>query len=416
MPAGIMESGDATIVPERVERKTEYTASRLSAKTPLLNTPFHMKVALVRSKFNYFGGAEKFVERALDALLKIKVTPSLICQEWIGHSNEISIIKVPKAKGWTRVARAKNFSQAVRHEIKQHHFDLIQTHERIPGFDIFRAGDGVHKTWLTIRNQDSGFLKRMWTALDPFHRYQLKQEKELFEHENLKAVICNSEMVKTEIVENFAIQQDKIHVIYNGIDTDKFRPASVHERGLARQTLGLSPNAPILIFLGSGFERKGLRHLLAAMELASDRLELLVVGGDKHRKSYEEYAGSLGIRNRVHFLGEKKDPIPYLWAADAMTFPTLYDPCPNAVLEGMACGLGIVTSPHCGAKEMIDVASGICVSPYDTQGLANALDQFVNPHVASAMGHAARLASEKFTLDRMGNELLDLYRSLANQK
>lgn len=375
-----------------------------------------MKVALVRSKFNYFGGAEKFVQRALDALLKIKVTPSLVCQEWIGQSDNIDIIKVPKAKGWTRVARAKNFALAVRHELKKHHFDLIQTHERIPGFDIFRAGDGVHKTWLTIRNQDAGLLKRTWTALDPFHRYQLKQEKELFEHVNLKAVICNSAMVKTEIVENFAIQQDKIHVIYNGIDTTKFRPASEQERNLARQTLGLAPNTPTLIFLGSGFERKGLRYLLAAMGTASDKLHLLVVGGDKHRKSYEQYAASLGIQSRVHFLGEKKDPLPYLWAADAMTFPTLYDPCPNAVLEGMACGLGIVTSPHCGAKEMIDEASGICVSPYDTQGLANALNQFVEPHVARAMGHAARLASEKFTLDRMGNELLNLYQLLTNQK
>lgn len=99
-----------------------------------------------------------------------------------------------------------------------------------------------------------------------------------------------------------------------------------------------------------------------------------------------------------------------------MTFPTLYDPCPNAVLEGMACGLGIVTSPHCGAKEMIDEASGICVSPHDTDGLANALNQFIDPHRARAMGYAARLASEKFTLDRMGNELLNLYRSLTNQR
>ena len=374
-----------------------------------------MKIALIRSKFNYFGGAEKFVQRALGAMLKIHIEPSLICQDWIGQSPNIEIIQLKTTKSFSRVSRAKKFSRAVRNEIGKHHFDLIQTHERIPGFDIFRAGDGVHKTWLTIRNQNAGVLKRAWTALDPFHRYQLKQEKELFEHANLKAVICNSEMVKTEIIENFAIQQDKVHVIYNGIDTAKFLPSSEQERELARKTIGLAFTTPSLSFLGSGFERKGLRQLLAAMRIASDNLNLLVVGGDKHRKSYEQYAVSLGIQNRVHFLGEKKDPLPYLWAADAMTFPTLYDPCPNAVLEGMACGLGIVTSPNCGAKEMIDETSGICVSPYDAEDLANALNQFIEPNFARSMGQAARLASEKFTLDRMGNELLNLYRSLTNQ-
>lgn len=269
-----------------------------------------IRIALIRSKFNYFGGAEKFVERALDALMKINVKPTLICKDWIGQNSNIEVIKVKKAKGLSRVARAKNFSRAVVDEVNQHHFDLIQTHERIPGFDIFRAGDGVHKTWLTIRNQNAGFLKRAWTALDPFHRYQLKQEKELFEHVNLKAVICNSEMVKTEIIQNFAIQQNKIHVIYNGIDTAKFRPASEQERDLARQALGLALGTPTLIFLGSGFERKGLRHLLAAMKTASSKLHLLVVGGDKHQKSYVQYAALLGIQSRVHFFGEQKDPLP----------------------------------------------------------------------------------------------------------
>ena len=375
-----------------------------------------MKVAIVRSKFNHFGGAEKFVERALTALINIKVKPSLICQEWIGHGNDIEIIKVPKSTGLTRVSRAKHFAEAVQSELEKHNFDLIQTHERIPGYDIFRAGDGVHKTWLKIRNRDAGLGRKIWTALDPFHRYLLRQEKALFEHEKLKAVICNSKMVKEEIIENFLIDKDKIHIIYNGIDTEKFRPPSSEERAKARQFIGLTQNQPTLIFLGSGFERKGLKQLLSAMRIASNQLHLLVIGGDKHLRSYEKYAESLGINNQVHFLGAIKDPIPYLWAADAMTFPTLYDPGPNAVLEGMACGLGIVTSPHCGAKEMIDETSGICISPYDCQGLANALNQFVDPNFARAMGHAARLASEKFTLDRMGNELLDLYRSLTNQK
>ena len=372
-----------------------------------------MKVALVRSKFNYFGGAEKFVERALQALVMVGAQPTLICQSW-KSSDEAApfpIIQTPKPKGFTRTARARHFAASVHAAVKQNAFELVQSHERIPGFDVFRAGDGVHRVWMAQRAKDIGGLRHWLMGFDPFHRYQLAQEKLLYEAENLRAVICNSHMVKQEILTNFNIDAQKIHVIYNGIDTEKFRPPTAHERAHARNQLGLHANEPALVFLGAGFERKGVHHLLQALALCPG-MRLMVVGSDKHIKRYQQLARTLGIHDRVMFTGPQKDPLPYLWAADGMVFPTLYDPCPNAVLEGMACGLGIITSPHCGAMELLNPTAGTSVSPWDHQGMAEAMKQFKQPEFALKAGQAARACVEPFTLQAMGRNLLELYKSL----
>ena len=372
-----------------------------------------MKVALVRSKFNYFGGAEKFVERALEALAMVGAQPTLICQSWKSSGDErpFPIIQTPKPKGFTRTARARNFATSVHTVVAQNTFELVQTHERIPGFDVFRAGDGVHRVWMTQRAKDVGWLRRLFMSFDPFHRYQLAQEKLLYEAHNLRAVICNSNMVKREILSYFKIDEKKIHVIYNGIDTEKFRPPSANERLQARLELGLVGDVPVLVFLGAGFERKGVHHLLHALALSTG-VQLMVVGSDKHIKRYQKLADTLGVSERVKFAGPQKDPLRYLWAADGMVFPTLYDPCPNAVLEGMACGLGIISSPHCGAMELLNETSGISISPWDHLGMARAMELFSDPEFALKAGQAARGNVEGLTLKAMGDELLKLYQSL----
>lgn len=371
-----------------------------------------MKVALVRAKYTPFGGAEKFVDRAIEALRLVGAEPSLICQAWDSPNQEqsLNVIQV-QTRGLTRSMRAAGFARAAHAVVASGDFDLVQTHERIPGFDVFRAGDGVHRTWMVQRARDISPLRRGLMRIDPFHRYQLAQEKQLLEAPSLRAVICNSHMVKQEILANFNTDARKIHVIYNGIDTRQLRPPTTQEREQARLSLDMS-DGPWLVFLGSGFERKGVHHLLHAMALCHG-LKLMIVGGDKHLERYKALSHRLGLSSRVHFAGPQKNPLPYLWAADGMVFPTLYDPCPNAVLEGMACGLGIVTTPHCGATELLNEQACISVSPWDHGGLAHAMSRFADADHARRAGVAARACAEPLTLQRMGEQLLALYRSLA---
>lgn len=95
-------------------------------------------------------------------------------------------------------------------------------------------------------------------------------------------------------------------------------------------------NAVTLVFVGSGFERKGLASAIRAIA-NTDRY--LVVVGQEFDKQYQELAQSLGCQNRVRSMGMQKNTLPFYQAVDGLLLPTLYDPFPNVILEAMACGL-----------------------------------------------------------------------------
>ena len=138
----------------------------------------------------------------------------------------------------------------------------------IPGASIYRAGDGVHRQWLEYRARHASPLERASIALNPYHRYVCAAEGRCSSNADLRAVICNSNMVRGEILRHFAIAEGKLRVIYNGVDTERYHP---RERAAQRD------GDIVLAFVGSGFARKGLDTVLAAM--ARSRLRLQAGGG-----------------------------------------------------------------------------------------------------------------------------------------
>src|SRR5439155_292229 len=106
-----------------------------------------------------------------------------------------------------------SFARAARTAWRRESFDIVQSHERIPGCDIYRAGDGVHRRWLELRQCTASVLERIGIALNPYHRYVCSAEKHMFEHPRLLAVICNSRMVRDEVQLAFCIGREKRHVI-----------------------------------------------------------------------------------------------------------------------------------------------------------------------------------------------------------
>ena len=111
-----------------------------------------MKIAIVRQRYNPFGGAERFVERALGALADEGAEVTLITRSWEGAPREgfkqITCDPPYSRLFGGRAARDRSFSAAAQLAMAKGGFDITQSHERIPGCMIFRAGDGVHAAWL----------------------------------------------------------------------------------------------------------------------------------------------------------------------------------------------------------------------------------------------------------------------------
>jgi UDP-glucose:(heptosyl)LPS alpha-1,3-glucosyltransferase len=259
-----------------------------------------------------------------------------------------------------------------------------------------------------------GPLGKLRLALNPYHRYVLAAEKKLFSSPRLKAVICISQMVKDDIRRHYDVAEDKLHVIYNGVDTAAFHPELARRhRQATRTAYGIPPDIPLFLFVGSGFERKGLKLALDALAELPDTVHLLVVGKDKRMAAFRHHADKLGIARRVHFAGGQQDVRPFYGAADALVFPTLYEPFGNVALEAFACGLPVITSTHSGAAELIQKGeNGFACDPIDQQALAGSMKQLLSPDLRKKAAITARITAEAFSLERMSASLLTLYNGL----
>jgi UDP-glucose:(heptosyl)LPS alpha-1,3-glucosyltransferase len=372
-----------------------------------------MKLAIARQSYTPFGGAERFVERAVEALGHDDLSLTIVARNWADAPTHAVLRCDPLYLG--RTWRDAGFARCVRALVAERRFDLVQSHERIAGCDIFRAGDGVHATWLALRARAGGTAVRLGQALSPWHRYTLAAEAAMFADPRLRAVICNSHMVRDDIVRRFALDPAKLFVICNGIDLDDYSPAlrEAH-RSRLRGKLDVGDAVPVILYVGSGFERKGVRALIdAAATMAETRAQFWIVGKDKHSNRYQAYAERKGLGNRVRFFGAQQDVRPFYGAADAFALPTLYDPFPNAALEALACGVPVVVSNTCGACELVDPGrSGFVCDALDIAALARSLDLLSAPGAAAAMRPAARAAALPLSQQAMAEQLIRLYRSL----
>ena len=371
-----------------------------------------MRIAVVRQRYSAQGGAERFIERALGALAGRGVAVTMIAREWTGSPGTV-IRCDPFYVG--RLWRDLSFARAVCREIARSPFDLVQSHERVACCDVYRAGDGVHAQWLHNRSAVLGPLERAGLALNPYHRYVLAAERRLFASPRLRAVICNSHMVKGEIVRHFHTPEAKLHVIYNGIDLEAFHPRlrEAHRSSL-RERLGIPQQAPVFLHVGAGFERKGVFRLIEAFSRSGrSDAHLLVVGGDKLQARAARLAGARGLASRVHFAGAQADVRPWYASADAFALATLYDPFPNAALEAMACGLPVITTRQCGTAEIIDEGvNGFVVDALAVEAFAERLAG-LDGAKAREMGRRARERAQGFGLEKMAEHFVELYRKIA---
>jgi UDP-glucose:(heptosyl)LPS alpha-1,3-glucosyltransferase len=377
-----------------------------------------MRVAIVRQRYNPYGGAERFIERALPALERAGAEVTLIARsaEGWGARRFVAVDPFHVGNAW----RDASFARAARAAWEAGGFDLVQSHERIPGCDVYRAGDGVHAEWLDIRRAAAGsaFLSaaRVGIALNPHHRYVCEAERRMFAHPKLRAVICNSRMVRAEIERRFRVAPDKLHVVCNGVDLERFHPdARAALRPAARAELGLADGAFLFVFVGSGFWRKGLDAAIDALAGCGDpSLHLAVAGSDRHAARFAARAKAAALGARLRLLGGREDVRPLYAAADCFLLPTRYDPFPSAALEALAMGVPAIVGRRSGAAEILRQGeSGWICDPDDIGGLAHFLREAARAPGDNARLAAARAAAEPYGIDAMARKLTELYATLA---
>jgi len=329
-----------------------------------------LRVAIVRQKYTPHGGAELFVQNMLEALQRYtEVELTLITRQWKQKTpSQVRILECDPfyiGRLWRDWSFARKACQIIKEH--QHEFHLVQSHERILCSDIYRAGEGVHREWLIQRQRAQPSWKQILNRISPYHNYILLQEKRLFQSSKIHALITNSETTKAEIVRHFPNHKAPLTVIPNAVDQEKFNPrlrAQYREKILT--DLNISTKCHVSLFIGSGYERKGVDQLLRIFKDLDQNYHLVIIGKDKNQAAYETKSKKIGLAQRVHFLGPQIDVRPFLGAADLFIFPSLYDPLPNSTLEAAASGLPMISSKTTGAADITKSLGITAPDPLDT--------------------------------------------------
>jgi len=373
-----------------------------------------VQIAILRKKYTFYGGAEGFSQALITQLAAEGHEIHIYAMQWEGNpATGIIFHKVP-ALSANSFLRDFSFAISSHRLLKKTRFDIIQSHDKTLYQDIYRAGDGCHIEWLRQRWKRTGLAGKLSMLLNPYHWLILGLERSIFTRHRYRKIIAISGMVKRDITKNYPVSVDDIVVIFNPVDIEKFHPANRDKyRQEIREQHGLREKDFVVLFVGSGFERKGVRYLLEAAEMLEEPVTIMIVGKGRGAK----YQGIIK-KQRVIFCGPQQRIERYYAAADAFVFPTIYEPFGNVHLEALASGLPVITTKASGASEIIEngVNGFVVQEPEDTRAIAEGMKKLYDGNTRHAMGIEARSLAEKFTFRRYTDEIMKLYNGIIAQK
>ena len=180
-----------------------------------------------------------------------------------------------------------------------------------------------------------------------------------------------------------------------------------------REQLGIPENSILIFFVGSGFERKGLKFLLQSTDFLEDQSWRLLLMG---KGNFEKYLHFAPYNKRDQIIAKKpnREIEKFYAAADLFILPSIYEPFGNANLEALATGLPVITTKYCGAAEIInEKQNGLIIeAPFNPQEIAKNINFLFNPSLRETMGKKARDLAEKFPPERNYREMLQIYESI----
>ena len=342
------------------------------------------KIYFIREKSTKFGGAEVYLSRLSNALENKNI------------KHEIIYSKTPIfLPSWLRIIIFN--LRLIIAKRNRFYFSL----ERIICPDVYRAGDGVHKKFLEIEKK---------SKLNPLHPLYLYLEKRCFN--NAKKIIANSEMVKKEIVSLYQINPEKIRVVYSGIELKESDYETSFNKLL--DEFGFNKNSSIILFVGSGYKRKGVHEFLKIIaSLKSKEVIAFIIGKEKKIALYKNIAKELGIESKVIFTGARNDVDDFYTASDIFLFPTHYEPFGNVILEAMNKKNVIFTTMQNGASEILD-REFLMQSPSD-YSVVNKIDILLkNPNEMKLVQEKNFRNSKKFSIEKNLEQTLGVIDEVIN--
>lgn len=216
-------------------------------------------------------------------------------------------------------------------------------------------------------------------------------------------IITTGERLRETLVRENGFPAERITSIPTGIDTEKFVPG---DQAAARRQLQLPLDVPIIGIIATLRSWKGHRYLIEAMvPLRHKNMQLVIVGDGPQRGAIQSQVHELNLNNQVILAGNQPDVLPWLQALDVFVLPSYANEgVPQAVLQAMACGLPVVTTPVGSIGEAVkDEETGLVVEPHCSQCLSAAIERLMSsPDLRKKLGLSAiHFVRANFGINRM---------------
>ena len=295
--------------------------------------------------------------------------------------------------------------------------DVVVSFGRSLDSDVLRSGGGTHLGFLKCLGKTGGVIRRCWQRISPYHLSLLSIEKRQFKSARSAKDYCGIRprskaiflqiMASMKIGSRFSIMES-IHL--------RFHPSKrATLRRSIREHWKIPADAALVLFVGSGFRRKGLDRILSLWR--STRLAhvyLMIIGSDARMRHYQNWAYSVG-RDRIIFAGRQEDVENYYAAADILILPALQEAFGNVVLEALASGLPVVTSRNVGAAELLSgrLRQGIVENPEEPSEMENTILSLLELARDPKVAHEARKIGEAYSWDSHFRALERIFHDLS---
>lgn len=362
-----------------------------------------MKIALVHKRLDLNGGTERDLFRTAEGLRDLGHDVHLLCGEYrVAAPPGVTAHRI-SATRMGRTAQLLSLALSTPKIVARLACDLVISFDRFLCCDVVRCGAGTHRGFLSRLAADAGALRRLWQLTSAYHQTMLALENRQFHSERVKGIIAVSAEVKRDIMSNYGVAGERISVLYNGVDERRFHPQSRAQCGrTVRARWNIPAAASVVLFVGSGFRRKGLDRLISIWHLpALASAYLLVVGRDARLGWYQKWAESVAP-GRIIFAGPQHEIEEYYGAADVLALPSLQEAFGNVVLEALASGLPVLVSRTAGAAEILNgrLAAGIVERPNDGAELSARLLSLLAMAGDEAARQEARKIGESYSWQR----------------
>jgi UDP-glucose:(heptosyl)LPS alpha-1,3-glucosyltransferase len=247
-------------------------------------------------------------------------------------------------------------------------------------------------------------------VLSPKQWVQGYIESSPYKKKHFYKIVAISDMVKQDMMRWYGVAEEKIAVVYNGVDIERFHPRNRQYRKEIRGRHGIGAQDLVILFVSNNFQMKGLGFLIRALaKIKRENLppfKLLILGRDRP-DSYLRTAREMMIDEEMVFAGSTDEPEKYYGASDLLVHPTFYDACSLTVLEALASGIPVITTRCNGASGIVTQGQeGFVISdPRDDRALAEKILFFSNREKLERASIAARHLAESYSLERNWREM-----------